>query len=120
MKATVLLFAGVLALAACSEASTTSTESAVVSQETTFLTRVVGKELVNENGTVTYREDGTFSGTSGGEALQGRWTFQNDRYCVKGSVGGRAFPAECQNLIYSGDQVTFDGKDFDVTYTIPA
>ena len=114
----ILLAAALLAIAACAETDRMATDADAVSNEQAFLDRIVGRALVNEDGNVTYASDGTFSGTSRGEALTGRWQFQNDRYCVVGRVGGKAFPAECQKVVYEGDSVTFDGKDFDVTYDI--
>ncbi len=119
MTAKLLFLATALvAITACAETGTTAAETGAVSNEQAFLDRLVGRALVNDDGNVTYAADGTLKGTSRGEALTGRWQFQNDRYCVVGRVGDRVFPAECQKVVYDGDRVTFDGKDFDVTYDI--
>ena len=53
-----------------------------------FNATIVGKKLVNENGTVTLTSNGKVTGSFGGKALTGTWKWKGKYYCRKIKLGG--------------------------------
>jgi hypothetical protein len=113
---TLLSALAVIGLFGCVD--TSGTQQRRTLNEAEFQKEIVGTRLVWEDGETRYFADGTFSGITGGEILQGEWEFKNGKYCRTGAIGGDPFPYACETVTIAGRTVTFSGTGTKYIYTI--
>ena len=85
-----------------------------VTTEEAFRERVVGREVVYDNGAIgTYGADNTWTVTgAGGEVLaSGTWVWRDDRWCYGGRVGGAPLAPRCDSVAASDAGVRFTQED---------
>ncbi len=99
-----ILVLGLSALAACQPAETGISGRAA-------LDMIIGRDLVNEAGTVRINQDGTATGSFNGQPVDMVWAEEDGRFCREGAVGQEASPRRCQTVRVTGPQARFYNAD---------
>jgi hypothetical protein len=102
MRGTLLGLIGTLLSASVSFAS-----EIVIDNKSDFEALVLGRELRARGVTLFVQPDGTVSGRAYGQRVTGWWTWTGGFFCRNLSLGGRAMPEDCAQVVIGDGKITF-------------